>query len=78
MPVTGRDILTDADMFRAAYPRWPSTETPDPLVGPFMTSRQITDSSDDPGYAVSWPPRGDVSEPSKTAQRMTRLLAGED
>jgi hypothetical protein len=33
MPVTGHDILTDADAFKRAYPRWPSAE-PDPLALP--------------------------------------------
>jgi hypothetical protein len=57
-------------MITTAYPSWPSAE-PDPLAGPFMTSRQLTDYSDEPGYAI--PP---VS--SATTQLMTRLLAGED
>lgn len=32
------------------------TNTPDPLNGPFMSTRTLTDSSDEPGYAV--PPLG--------------------
>jgi hypothetical protein len=52
MALTAHDILTDADLFRAAYPNWPGI---DPLTGPFMTGRQLTDYRDMPGYAI--PPR---------------------
>jgi hypothetical protein len=54
MPVTGHDILTNADLFRAAYPNWPSAET-DPLAGPFMSAVQLTDYSDDPEFAILLP-----------------------
>jgi hypothetical protein len=76
MPVTGHDILTNADLFRAAYPSWPSAET-DPLALPPITARELTDYSDDEGFAVPWPPRA-LAVASPTTQRMTRLLAGED
>lgn len=74
MPVTVPDITMNADLFRAAYPCWPSAET-DPLAGPFPTGRELADYSDDEGYAVPWPPRA-VSVASKTTQQMSRLLAG--
>jgi len=76
MPVTGHDILMNADAFKRAYPRWPSAET-DPLAGPFPTATMLTDNSDDPGFAVPWPPRA-VSVASKTAKRISRLLAGQE
>ena len=60
MPVTGHDILTNADLFRAAYPNWPSAET-DPLAGPFMSAVQLTDYSDEPGYAIL-PAREDIAD----------------
>ena len=45
--------------------------TPNPLDGPFMTSRQLTDYSSDPGYAI--PPR-DVPEGSDlVAETLARL-----
>lgn len=50
MPLTSHDILTNADLFRAAYPSWPGV---DPLAGPFLSSRQLTDYSDDPGFAIT-------------------------
>lgn len=28
---------------------------PDPLAGPFMAARQLTDYSDEPGYAIRLP-----------------------
>jgi hypothetical protein len=71
MSLTAHDILMDADLFRAAYPRWPSAGTPDPLALPPVTGRELTDYSDDPRFAI--PPAS-----SKTTQRMTRLLAGEE
>lgn len=51
--------------------------TPDPLAGPFPTSRDLTDYSDDEGFAVPWPPRA-VSVASETTQEMSRLLAGQE
>jgi hypothetical protein len=69
MSLTAHDILMDADAFKRAYPRWPSAETPDHLALPPVTGHELTDYSDDPGYAI--PPAS-----SKTTQRMTRLLAG--
>jgi hypothetical protein len=39
----------DADLFRAAYPSWPGVDV---LAGPFLSSRQLTDYTDDPEFAI--------------------------
>jgi hypothetical protein len=52
MSLTAQDILMDADLFRAAYPRWPSAETTTPLEAPPLTGRELTDYSDDPRFAI--------------------------
>jgi hypothetical protein len=50
--LTAHDILTDARLFKLAYPSWPSVAPANPLDGPFLTSRQLTDYSDDPSFAI--------------------------
>ena len=54
MSLTVHDILIDADLFRRAYPGWPSVApAPGPLDGPFPSSLQLTSYADDePGFAI--------------------------
>jgi hypothetical protein len=61
MSLTVHDISMNADLFKRAYPRWPSAET-DPLAGPFMSRKDLTDYPDEPGWAILPTPERDDDE----------------
>jgi hypothetical protein len=60
MPLTVHDICADADLFRRAYPEWPSA--------PAMSARDLTD------YPEALDESRPEGTPSGTALRMAALL----
>ena len=76
MSLTVHDITGNADLFRRAYPNWPHAEPEaNPLTGPFLSSTQLTDYRDTPGYPITLP---DTDGGDCVTRALGRLGSGAD